>query len=132
MTREDKREKEINDAIETYMNGLFEDGVEITIEDYENIEDDFEAGTEWADEHPKSPWISVDDDLPCNHEDLMEWLCDTTNVLVTGLTNKSGKRFRYISHMTKNGNASGRWFWSYPYEPYEITHWMPIPPLSKE
>ena len=31
----------------------------------------FEGGVKWADEHPKSPWISVDDDLPCNHSDLV-------------------------------------------------------------
>ena len=31
----------------------------------------FEAGVKWADSHPKSPWISVDDDLPCNHSDLV-------------------------------------------------------------
>ena len=29
----------------------------------------FRLGAEWADENQKSPWISVDDDLPCNHED---------------------------------------------------------------
>lgn len=27
----------------------------------------FEAGVKWADSNPKSPWISVDEDLPCNH-----------------------------------------------------------------
>ena len=32
----------------------------------------FESGIKWADEHPKSPWISVDEDLPCNHEELIE------------------------------------------------------------
>ena len=26
----------------------------------------FIEGAKWADSHPKSPWISVDDDLPCN------------------------------------------------------------------
>ena len=31
----------------------------------------FEAGVKWADAHPKSPWISVEDDLPCNHSDLV-------------------------------------------------------------
>ena len=30
----------------------------------------FESGVKWADEHPKSPWISVKDDLPCNHDEL--------------------------------------------------------------
>ena len=37
---------------------------------------DFEAGAKWADANPKSPWISVDDDLPCNHEDMIA-LVDT-------------------------------------------------------
>ena len=32
----------------------------------------FEAGVKWADEHSKSPWISVDEDLPCNYEKLIE------------------------------------------------------------
>ena len=28
----------------------------------------FEAGVKWADANPKSPWISIDEDLPCNHK----------------------------------------------------------------
>lgn len=47
---------------------------------------DFEAGAKWADSNPKSPWISVDDDLPCNHEDMIVLAGplgkDTYNVLV--------------------------------------------------
>ena len=31
----------------------------------------FTFGARWADEHPKSPWISVKDDLPCNHLELI-------------------------------------------------------------
>ena len=27
----------------------------------------FEAGVKWADANPKSSWISVKDDLPCNN-----------------------------------------------------------------
>ena len=27
----------------------------------------FRLGAEWADANPKSPWISVKDDLPCNN-----------------------------------------------------------------
>lgn len=30
----------------------------------------FEAGIKWADNNPKSLWVSVEDDLPCNHEEL--------------------------------------------------------------
>ena len=32
---------------------------------------DFEAGAKWSDANPKSPWISVEDDLPCNHEEMI-------------------------------------------------------------
>lgn len=32
----------------------------------------FKEGIEWADDHPKSPWISVKDDLPCNHSELID------------------------------------------------------------
>ena len=31
----------------------------------------FVAGVKWADEHPKSPWISVKDDLPYKHKELL-------------------------------------------------------------
>lgn len=103
---------------------LIEEKIQKKAEEYGELAQIFIEGAEFA---LNNQWISVDEDLPYNHEDLKEWVCDTTNVLVTGLTNKSGKRFRYISHMTKNGNDSGRWYWSYPYEPYEITHWMPYP-----
>ena len=88
----------------------------------------FEEGIKWADDNPKSPWISVKDDLPCNHKELTDWECDTTNVIVTGLTNTGG-RFRYLDHMTKNGNALGRWRWSLPYGEYKISYWMPFPKL---
>ena len=33
---------------------------------------DFEAGAKWADNNPKSPWISVEDDLPCNHREYVD------------------------------------------------------------
>ena len=46
------REEQINEAVETYINGLFEDGIEIPIEDYENIGEGFVAGAKWADKHP--------------------------------------------------------------------------------
>lgn len=31
----------------------------------------FEAGVKWADKNPKSPWIRVGEDLPCNHKELL-------------------------------------------------------------
>lgn len=43
------REEQINEAVNTYMNDLLEDGAEIPIEDFENIEARFIIGAEWAD-----------------------------------------------------------------------------------
>ena len=64
-----KREEEIRNAIDTIIpippseNGRkYEQALMTT---------GFEAGVKWADKHPKSPWISVKDDLPCNHEELI-------------------------------------------------------------
>ena len=31
----------------------------------------YRAGVIYGQNHPKSPWISVKDDLPCNHEELL-------------------------------------------------------------
>lgn len=120
------REEEINNAIETYMNGLFEDGVEIAIEDYENLEDAFEAGAEWADSHPNSPWVSVEDDLPCNHKELLEDDNHTTKMLVRMRHNK----YKICIMGNKEGSVDTEWHWrSSDYK--HITHWMPITKLPK-
>ena len=88
---------------------------------------DFEAGAKWADANPKSPWISVENDLPCNHEDMVKVSIEgvelnTDRVLVTlddGTTD--------ISYMFKPIPHSWRWN-----EVLTITHWMPIPKLEEE
>ena len=88
---------------------------------------DFEAGAKWADANPKSPWISVEKDLPCNHEDMVKVSIEgvelnTDRVLVTlddGTTD--------ISYMFKPIPHSWRWN-----EVLTITHWMPIPKLEEE
>ena len=48
-------------------------------------------GDELVDEHIKSPWISVEDDLPCNHEELMDGEFQTKFVIVS--TNGINKYF---------------------------------------
>ena len=118
MTREEK----INDASETYMNGLFEDGVEIPIEDYENIFDAFCQGAEWADNNPKSPWISVKDDLPCNHKEL---LLSTGYHTISVFTYKKGGACGIDNMIIRNG----KWEWEAWKEDY--LYWMPIPKLPK-
>ena len=88
---------------------------------------DFEAGAKWADANPKSPWISVDDDLPCNHEDMIA-LVDTLGKY----TYEVLVRFNYGGISLANMNCRGykqNWRWS---ERGIITHWMPIPKLEED
>ena len=75
----------------------------------------FLEGAEFA---LNNQWISVEDDLPCNHEELIspDDKRDTTYViaLVHG--------YIILSKMYK---LDGKWHW----ENDEPTHWFPIPKL---
>ena len=123
-----KRE-EIKYASKDYVNYLL-DKQEYHNEKYTeyDIKQAFEKGAEWADTHPKSPWISVEDDLPCNHEELIDKEINMTKrVLVLC---KDGK-----SNITPN--MMGMFFiencWQWTCEIYfKVTHWMPIPNLPEE
>lgn len=65
-------------------------------------------------------WINAKEDLPCNHEELL---------------NLSDKRYTlYVaaiihSHITMSRmyELDGKWYW----ENDEPTHWLPIPKLPK-
>ena len=87
-------------------------------------------GLEIADENPKSPWISVKDDLPCNHEELMEPICQLDNRLIY-------ETKRVFVHCSNNSldtahmiNFYNRWKW-YP-EDIDVEYWFPIPKLPQE
>ena len=84
----------------------------------------FEIGVKWADEHPKSPWISVKYDLPCNHEEL---IVDTPLYKRTKsvVCNKPcGIRVdQMVYDMSLNG-----WYWTGE----TPTHWFPATELPKE
>lgn len=88
---------------------------------------DFEAGVKWADANPKSPWISVDDDLPCNHEDMIALVGNlskhTCSVLVR--FDHGGINFAYMYC----SGCKQDWHWA---ESGIITHWMPIPKLKED
>ena len=79
----------------------------------------FRLGAEWADEHPKSLWISVNDDLPCNYPDNIHFGF-TNRVLAT-----DGKDV-FMAYMKKD--KDDKWTW---YSDYIITHWMPFPKPPK-
>lgn len=80
----------------------------------------FIEGAKYADTHPKSPWISVDDDLPCNHKEFAHSNY-TDRVLVSA---RNG--FVEVAFMSKIENV---WVWE---TPIKVSHWMPIPKLPKE
>ena len=87
----------------------------------------FTFGARWADEHPKSPWISVKEDLPCNHEELMRTrdVCEGTETIEVFATSKGGLIWNdYMIYM------NGKWRWNGNY--FEPDYWMIAPKLPKE
>lgn len=88
-----------------------------------NRNSSFEAGAKWADKHPKSPWISVKEDLPCNHKEL---LLSTGYHTVTVFTYKKGGACCMDNMIVRNG----KWEWETWKENY--LYWMPIPKFPKE
>ena len=69
------REEEINIAVSRYIE-------ENSISAILSNKNSFIEGAKWSDEHPKSPWISVEDDLPCNHDELISTEYDKETVYV--------------------------------------------------
>ena len=82
----------------------------------------FAIGVKWADEHPKSPWISVKDDLPCNHKELLnnKQCSKTLKVFVTNIYGENWGDYMIYKN--------GKWRWN----SYEPDYWMPAPELPKE
>lgn len=78
-------------------------------------------GLETADEHPKSPWISVKDDLPCNHEELIYSNNKNLTLFVIALVHS----FAILSRMEQ---LDGNWHWTTD----EPSYWFPIPEPPKE
>ena len=71
----------------------------------------------------EQPWISVKDDLPCNHNEL---LLSTGYHTVSVFTYKKGGACGIDSMIIRNGE----WEWEAWKENY--LYWMPIPNLQKE
>ena len=123
------REEEIQEAIKTLQvyvcgnNGIFECSECID----SDIQNAFYQGAKWADKHPKSPWISVNDDLPCNHSDLVLTYngipFSTKRVLVM-----TEAHTLFLCEMKKDDRG---WIWNYSTKD-KITHWFPIPEFPKE
>lgn len=122
MTREDI--EQLN-AVEPY---CFESDRE---EQWYNI--GLKYGLEIADGQPKSPWISVNDDLPCNHKDLLENEHCTKYVLVVleWEDNPIEKHISICDMCNVIGSYNVDWYWrgsAY----YRVILWSPLPELPKE
>ena len=87
-------------------------------------------GLDVADANPKSSWISVEDDLPCNHKELMENEYKTKKVLVVMRSDKSSSKNIEICYMTNQYSSMGNWYWINTLKTH-VTHWMPLPKLPK-
>ena len=85
-----------------------------------SYKDGFIDGSVWADNHPKSPWISDKKDLPYKHEKLTHSNY-TDRVLVL-----SRHGFSEVAFMSKIGDT---WEWT---TLIVVLYWMPIPQLPKE
>ena len=81
----------------------------------------FELGVHWADKTHENPWISVKDDLPCNHEELTP---KDYTVEVLALDDCDS----YI--VVRMWKFHDKWVWGLDDLP--ITHWMRLPELPKE
>lgn len=90
-----------------------------------HYQEGFVAGVKWADNNPKSPWISVEDDLPCNHEELifLGGLIDGSETIDVFVRYKSGDIWCDYMICT-----NGKWRWSDD----EPDYWMIAPKLPKE
>lgn len=103
--------------------------VEATHYDYGYYEGDrisaymcFRDGAIWADENPKSPWISVEEDLPIKHTkslyEVIELRYQATELVLI----RTEENIYDVSFMYNDGHG-----WQWECELGKVTHWMPIP-----
>lgn len=125
------REEEIWNAINNLQIGSYNEDDPLDNDDYDgnDLQYAFCKGAKWADSNPKSPWISVEDDLPYRHFELIEPIpvegpfeSETLSVLV--IDNGGYSRF---DHMVLDKNI-----WKWKHLDSEPSYWMPIPELPKE
>ena len=90
-------------------------------------------GLDVADSDPISPWISVEDDLPYNHEELIENENYTKKVLVVLAWNDdpSKKHIEICNMCNKIGSFNTNWYW-WNTAYYHVVYWKPLPELPKE
>lgn len=114
------REKEINAAALKYI----EDNSFIGEVRISSHKDSFIEGADWADSNPVLPWISVEDDLPYKHSDLVYPLTGgsieiTQVVIVKDLNGDVG--------LSSMAGEDGNWEWV---TKGDWKYWMPVSALK--
>lgn len=120
------REEEIRGALNLYAPSSLDfrgETIPMNKDELKISHEGFVIGAKWADNNPKSPWISVKEDLPCNHKEL---LLSTGYHTVTVFTYKKGGACGMDNMIVRNG----KWEWEAWKENY--LYWMPIPKFPKE
>ena len=122
MTREEQIKKQADiytDDASNYTEWS-DDGGWSNSNDIDLVEKAFIEGAKWADNNPKTPWISVNDDLPCNHEELTH--SNYTDRVIVLARNE----FPEVEFMYKV--EEGVWVWT---TLKNVSYWMPIPKLPE-
>jgi hypothetical protein len=122
MTREEKLEKYLNHQY------LYENGDPSYIHG-------IKVGVSWADENPKSPWISVEERLPEMRSDDNPF---SERVYVRYVQTVNSKKsifygFDELQYVCLSGGKIIGHEWCRHQNKYcRVTHWMPIPELPKD
>ena len=115
------REREIDAAASKYVEDNSVGGA-VRISDHK---DSFIEGAEWADTYPMTPWIDVEDDLPCNHEEMYHM---SESLICTDRVLTLVDNVPVIMCMVFNEKTGG-WDWS---KPLNVRYWMRIPKLEEK
>ena len=90
---------------------------------YETIEELMREMAQWCDNNPKSPWISVKEQLP---PDPKYW---TIKGIVGAKIDSGFSYFELFGYVYPKGWVNKELL---PFEECNITHWMPIPQLPEK
>ena len=128
MTRKEQIKKQADIYTDNASNytAWSDDGGWSVTDDIDFVEKAFIEGAKWADEHPKSPWISVKEELPCDEKDMVI-------EILAGIELRTKK----VLVLLEDGIIGITYMYSFP--PYGwhwnindvITHWVPIPEPPK-
>lgn len=120
------RDEEIKDALNMYAPsawGMCGETIPMNQDELAASHKGFIRGARWADKHPKSPWISVGDDLPCNHEELIQYKGKHYQETIRVLVRADCKGYVIYRLATMEKHFEQEWDWNIDLR-YEVTHWI--------